>query len=55
VDNSLWDTLSIKMRKKINQVKVLKKKRSILAASLSLVGVRHGNAIAGSIGCFLGR
>jgi hypothetical protein len=37
---ALWDTLSIEMRKEVDEVEILKQKRSVLANTLCLIGVR---------------
>jgi hypothetical protein len=39
VYNTLWNTLTIEMSKKVNQVEILKQKRAIVVSS-SLVGFR---------------
>lgn len=45
VNDTLGDTLTIEMREQIDQVVVLKKERTVLADTLALVRVRHGDAI----------
>jgi len=49
VDNTLGDTLSVEVREKVYQVEVLEKERAVLADTLNLVGVRHGDTIAGCV------
>lgn len=49
VNNSLWDTLAVKVRDQIDQVKVLKEQRAIVSCTLRLVWVRHWSTVAGSI------
>ena len=45
MNDTLGDTLTIEMREQIDQVVVLKKERTVLADTLALVRVRHGDAI----------
>jgi hypothetical protein len=45
VNDTLGDTLAVEVREQIDQVVVLEKKRPILADTLGLIRVRHGNAI----------
>lgn len=49
VNDTLGDTLAVKVREQIDQVKVLEEQRAVLAHALGLVGVRHGHAIAGGV------
>lgn len=49
VDNTFWDSFSVEMREEIDEMKVLKKKRTVLAYALCLVWVRHGYTIAGGV------
>jgi hypothetical protein len=39
--DALWDTLTIEMRKKIDQVEVLEQERAILADSLGALGIGY--------------
>jgi hypothetical protein len=45
VDNTLRNTLTVEVREQVDQVVILKKKRAVLADTLGLIGVRHGNAV----------
>lgn len=45
VDDTLWDTLAVEVREQVDQVVVLEEERTVLADTLGLVRVRHGNAI----------
>jgi hypothetical protein len=45
VNNTLWDTLAVEVREQVDQVVVLEEKRTVLADTLGLVRVGHGNAI----------
>lgn len=45
VNDTLGDTLAVEVREQIDQVVVLEKKRPVLADTLGLIRVRHGNAI----------
>ena len=66
MDHSFWDTLSIEVRQKVNQVagkmsarsqfrgmkrdsQILQQKWTILAHSLGLIGMGHGDTIAGGV------
>lgn len=41
VNNTLWDTLAVEVRKEVDQVEVLEEKRAVLSDTLGLVRVRH--------------
>jgi hypothetical protein len=45
VDDTLWDTLAVEVREQVDQVVVLEEKRTVLADTLGLIRVGHGNAI----------
>jgi len=45
VNDTLGDTLAVEVREQIDQVVILEKKRPVLADTLGLIRVRHGNAI----------
>jgi len=49
VDDTFGNTLSVEVREEIYQVEVLEEERAVLANTLDLVGVRHGNTIAGCV------
>ena len=49
VDDTLGNTLSVEVREEIYQMEVLEEKRTVLANTLNLVRVRHGNTIAGCV------
>ena len=49
VDDTLGDTLTVEVRKQVDQVVVLEEKRAVLAGTLCLVGVGHGNAIGSGV------
>ncbi|KAH0357207.1 CAT1 catalase, partial [Aureobasidium melanogenum] len=49
VNDTLGNTLAVEVRKKVYQVEVLEEKRTVLSDTLNLVGVRHGDTIAGSV------
>ena len=45
VDDTFGNTLTVEVREQVDQVVVLEKKGAVLADTLSLVGMGHGNAI----------
>jgi hypothetical protein len=45
VDNTLRDTLAVEVREQVDQVVVLEKERAVLADTLGLIWMRHGDAI----------
>lgn len=47
MDDTLGDTLAIKVSEQVDQVEVLEKERTILANTLELLGMWYGS----SIGC----
>jgi hypothetical protein len=49
VNDTLGDTLAVEVRKQVDQVVVLEKKRAVLACTLCLVGVGHGNTIGSGV------
>ena len=49
VDDTLGNTLAVEVRKQIDQVVVLEEKRAVLAGTLCLVRVGHGNAIGSGV------
>lgn len=53
VDYALRNALAVEVGEQVDQVEVLEEQRTVLADSLRLVGVRHGNAICGCVKCFL--
>jgi hypothetical protein len=54
VNDTLRDTLTIKVRDEVNQVVVLQEKRTVLSNTLDLVGVGHRRAIARRVESVLG-
>ena len=54
VNNTLGDTLTIEVRKQVDQVVVLEKERTVLADTLGLVGVGHGDTSGGCVDGVLG-
>lgn len=54
VDYTLGNTLAVEVGEQIDQVEVLEEQRTVLADTLRLVGVRHGNAITGGVESVLG-
>lgn len=55
VNDTLGDTLTVEVGKKVYQVEVLKEKGTILADTLNLVRVRHRDTIAGGVQSVLRR
>lgn len=54
VNDTLGNALAVEVREQINQVEILKEQGTVLAHTLGLVWVRHGNAIAGGVQRVLG-
>jgi len=54
VDNTLRNTLTIEMCQQVNQMEVLKKKRTIRAESLESLGILDGTAIGSRVDWLLG-
>jgi len=49
VDDTLRDSLTVEVGKKVDQVEVLEQEGTVLTHTLGLVGVGNGNTIAGSV------
>lgn len=49
VDDALWNSLPVEVRKQVDQVEVLEQERAILANSLSLIGMGVWDTVAGAI------
>lgn len=49
VNDTLGNTLAVEVRKQVDQVMVLEKKRAVLAGTLCLIGVGHGNAVGSGV------
>ena len=54
MDDALGDSFSIKVGEEVDEMKVLKEEWAILADSLRLVGMRHGNAVGSGVNGIFG-